>query len=147
MEQGQIGAEEFMEGIRGLLATMLESCDRIPQSELSRFSAREVIGNCPVCGNPVYEGKKNFYCSNRECRFALWKESHYLSGMKKSLDKKMASDLLRQGRTHVKDFYSAKKDKTFEADLVLNIEDGQARYGLDFGSGAKHRSKKKSGRD
>lgn len=29
--------------------------------------------------------------------------------MRKTLDKKMAVDLLKKGRTHVKDFYSAKK--------------------------------------
>lgn len=31
--------------------------------------------------------------------------------MRKTLDKKMAADLLKNGRTHVKDFYSVKKIK------------------------------------
>ena len=35
----------------------------------------------------------------------------------------MAVDLLKKGRTHVKDFYSAKKDKTFAADLVMRVEE------------------------
>ena len=34
---------------------------------------REEIGKCPRCGSPVYEGKKNYYCSNKECRFTMWK--------------------------------------------------------------------------
>lgn len=56
--------------------------------------------------------------------------------MRKTLDKKTAVDLLKKGRTHVKDFYSAKKDKTFAADLVMRIEEGRAQYSLDF---PKHR--------
>ena len=45
--------------------------------------------------------------------------------MRKTLDKKMAVDLLKKGRTHVKDFYSVKKDKMFAADLVMRVEDGR----------------------
>ena len=55
-----------------------------------------------------------------------------LSNMRKTLDKKMAVDLLKKGRTHVKDFYSVKKDKTFAADLVMRVEDGRAQYSLEF---------------
>ena len=44
----------------------------------------------------------------------------------------MAADLLKNGRTHVKDFYSVKKDKTFAADLVMCVEDGRAQYSIEF---------------
>lgn len=104
------------------------STHRIDVGSFSKVS----IGNCPVCGKPVCEGKLNFYCSDRDCKFALWKESKYLSGMKKTLTKKMATDLLKKGRTYAKDFYSAKKDKTFAADLVMAIENGRAQYSLEF---------------
>lgn len=95
---------------------------QIPTVQESPIYNKVSIGNCPVCGKPVCEGKLNFYCSDRDCKFALWKESKYLSGMKKTLTKKMATDLLKKGRTYAKDFYSAKKDKTFAADLVMAIE-------------------------
>ena len=52
--------------------------------------------------------------------------------MKKTMNKKMATDLLKKGRTHVKDFYSVKKDKMFAADLVMCVEDGRAQYSLEF---------------
>ena len=32
---------------------------------------REAVGLCPRCGKPVYEGKKNFYCSARSCPLCL----------------------------------------------------------------------------
>jgi len=80
----------------------------------------------------VYEGKKNFYCADRGCSFSLWKENHYLSGMRKQVDKKMAEDLLRDGRTHVTDFYSQKTGKNFTADLLLETVDGRANFRLEF---------------
>ena len=52
--------------------------------------------------------------------------------MRKTMNKKMAADLLKKGRTHVKDFYSVKKDKTFAADLVMQIADGRVQYSLEF---------------
>ena len=80
----------------------------------------------------MHESKLSFCCADRSCKFALWKESRYLSNMRKTLDKKMAADLLKKGRTHVKDFYSTKKDKTFAADLVMRVEDGRAQSSLEF---------------
>lgn len=44
----------------------------------------------------------------------------------------MAEEMLKDGRTHVKDLYSQKKDKTFAADLLLNVEDGRANFKLEF---------------
>ena len=79
-----------------------------------------------------YEEVHSRIAEDRNCKFALWKESRYLSNMRKTLDKKMAVDLLKKGRTHVKDFYSAKKDKTFAADLVMRVEEGRAQYSLEF---------------
>lgn len=56
----------------------------------------------------------------------------FLESMEKSMDKKMAVELLKKGRTHVKGFYSRKKDIKFDADLVLGLEDGKARFSLEF---------------
>lgn len=132
MEKGQLASNEFMQEIQGLIDQMVEGCNAISVSEQQRFHPRESIGNCPVCGNPVYEGKKNFYCGDRECSFALWKENRYLSSMRKQIDKKMAEDLLKKGRTHVKDLYSQKKEKTFSADLLLDTSNGRANFKLEF---------------
>ena len=100
--------------------------------EQSRFHPRESVGTCPVCGNPVYEGKKNFYCGNRECAFALWKENRYLSGMRKQVSKEMAAELLKDGRTYVPDLYSQKKGRTFAAYLLLDVSGGRANFSLEF---------------
>ncbi|MCC2182402.1 type IA DNA topoisomerase [Faecalibacterium longum] len=132
MERGEIKPHDFMQGIHGLLDKMLADLRQIPTVAAAPYHNKVSVGNCPVCGNPVHESKLSFCCADRSCKFALWKESRYLANMRKTLDKKMAVDLLKKGRTHVKDFYSVKKDKTFAADLVMRVEEGRAQYSLEF---------------
>lgn len=132
MERGEIKPHDFMQGIHGLIDKMLADLRQIPTVAAAPHHNKVSVGSCPVCGNPVHESKLSFCCADRSCKFALWKESRYLANMRKTLDKKMAVDLLKKGRTHVKDFYSAKKDKTFAADLVMRVEDGRAQYSLEF---------------
>lgn len=146
MEKGELESRDFMQGIMELVEKILEGCRNIPESELHRFHQRESIGSCPLCGAEVYEGKKNFYCSDRECSFSLWKEERYLSGMKKKIDKKMAKELLKTGRSHAKDLYSAKKDQTFEADIVMKIEDGRIILSLAFPKREEGKQKEKKGK-
>lgn len=133
MEKGQITDTQFMGEITSLVRKILEVCREIPEEERRRFqTAREVIGKCPVCGCDVFEGKQNFYCSNRQCDFALWKENRFLGSMEKNLDKKIARELLDKACTHVKGLYSKKKDMKFDADLLLTLEDGKPRFHLEF---------------
>ena len=133
MEKGQITDTQFMGEITSLVRKILEVCREIPEEERRRFqTARKVIGKCPVCGCDVFESKQNFYCSNRQCDFALWKENRFLGSMEKNLDKKMARELLDKACTHVKGLYSKKKDMKFDADLLLTLEDGKPRFHLEF---------------
>lgn len=133
MEKGQITDTQFMGEVTSLVRKILEVCREIPEEERRRFqTAREVIGKCPVCGCDVFEGKQNFYCSNRQCDFALWKENRFLGSMEKNLDKKMARELLDKACTHVKGLYSKKKDMKFDANLLLTLEDGKPRFHLEF---------------
>ena len=135
IERGQYDSRAFMNGITDMLRQMLEECRGIDGEERNRFGThkmRETIGTCPVCGSPVYEGKQNYYCSNRECQFVLWKENRYLERMQKKVEPWMAKDLLTKGRTRVKDLYSAKKNMYFTADLLMVWNNGRAEFSLEF---------------
>ena len=90
---------------------------------------KESIGACPRCGQPVYEGKKNFACSDRSCGFVLWKNDRFWTSRKKELTKKMAADLLKKGRTNVKGMWSEKKQTAYDAAVILCDTGG--RY-IDF---------------
>ena len=146
MEKGELDSRDFMQGITELVEKILEGCRNIPESELYRFHQKESVGNCPLCGEEVYEGKKNFYCGNRDCKFSLWKENRYLSSMKKKIDKKMAKELLKTGRSRAKDLYSEKKGQNFEADIVMKIEDGRTSFSLEFPKREEKKQKGKKGK-
>ena len=145
MEHGEIAPEQFMTGIKNMLTMMLNGCDAISEEETRRFQTRESIGTCPVCGSLVYESKTNFYCSNHDCHFALWKDNRYLQSMEKTMDKKMAAELLKNGSVHVKDLYSRKKNMYFEADLHMDADEtGRVKFSLSFPKKKpKNKSKKK----
>ena len=133
MERGKLNGEQFMDDIVTMLEEILNGCRKIPEEERNRFqTAKELIGKCPVCGSDIFEGKRNFYCSNRQCDFALWKDNRFLEGMEKKLDKKMAKGLLDKACTHVKGLYSKKKDSKFDADLLMTLENGKPKFHLEF---------------
>ena len=133
MERGELNGEQFMDDIVAMLEEILNGCRKIPEEEKNRFqTAKELIGKCPVCGSDIFEGKRNFYCSNRQCDFALWKDNRFLEGMEKKLDKKMAKELLDKACTHVKGLYSKKKDAKFDADLLMTLENGKPKFHLEF---------------
>lgn len=133
MERGELNGEQFMDDIVAMLEEILNGCRKIPEEERNRFqTAKELIGKCPVCGSDIFEGKRNFYCSNRQCDFALWKDNRFLEGMEKKLDKKMAKELLDKACTHVKGLYSKKKDSRFDADLLMTLENGKPKFHLEF---------------
>lgn len=132
MEKGEMDPIRFMNGIEKLIQMMLSRLEALPVEETSRFSERKPIGSCPVCHAPVFEGKKNFYCSNRDCNVSLWKENCYLQSMKKTIDTEMAKQLLKDGRVYINDLYSAKKNKYFEAYLIVRFQDGKAMFSLEF---------------
>ena len=144
MEKGQVRPDVFMRGITSMVKNLTEKYSSLSAGEENRFQSsaeKEVIGICPRCGSPVYEGQKNFYCSNKECRFCIWKESKWLSGMKKKVTAKMAKALLSDGRVHVTGLYSVKKDKTFDADLLLDDTGEYVNFKLDFPPGKGGRKK------
>ena len=94
---------------------------------------KETVGLCPRCGKQVYEGKKNFACSDRSCGFVLWKNDRFWTSRKKELTKKMAADLLKKGRTNVKGMWSEKKQATYDAAVILDdTGDKYINFKLEF---------------
>ena len=121
IERGCVQDTEFLQGITELVKALVLSHASVNQETQRQFasSSKESIGSCPRCGSPVYDGKSSFYCSNRECSFCLWKNSTFLSNLKKPMTRKMAAEFLQKGRVHGKGLYSVRTGKTFDADIVL----------------------------
>jgi DNA topoisomerase-3 len=135
IERGQKDAEGFMRSITTFTGNMINSNKEASSEAASKFSSssvKEVIGKCPRCGSSVYEGQKSFYCSNKDCKFFIVKDNKLLTSMKKKITKTMVAALLKDGRTHVKGLYSRKKDKNFDADIVMEDTGTFVNLNLDF---------------
>ncbi len=117
----------FMEGIRSMTRELVQTYSHISEEGQKLFAPeKEAVGLCPRCGKPVYEGRKNFACSDRSCTFVLWKNDRFWTSRKKELTKKMAADLLKKGRTNVKGMWSEKKGAAYDAAVIL--EDTGGKY-------------------
>ena len=97
------------------------------------MSRNKVIGTCPHCGAEVLEKQKGWFCSNRECRFILWKDNAYFTKIGKRLTSQNVEKLLRDKRVHLKDCKSQKTGKSYNADLILTTEaDGRPQFSMEF---------------
>jgi DNA topoisomerase-3 len=124
----------FMEGIRAMTQELIQPHSHISEEGQKLFAPeRKVVGVCPRCGKPVYEGKKNFSCSDRSCGFVLWKNDRFWTSRKKELTKKMATDLLKKGRTNVQGMWSEKKGAAYDAAVILDDTGGKyINFKLEF---------------
>lgn len=138
VEHGELSATSFMDQIADMSRTLVkehtapEKCfaDLFPSS---RETAHEAVGVCPRCDAPVYEGKKGFFCNNRECCFALWKDNRFFSSKKKSITKSVAAALLKEGRISMSGLYSEKTGKTYDAEVILDDTGGKyVNFKLEF---------------
>ena len=132
--RGEADPDTFTDGICDMVRELVRKYTGISEEGQKLFAPdREIIGCCPRCGKPVYEGKKNFACSDRACSFVLWKQDRFWTSRKKELTKKMATDLLKRGRTAVKGMWSEKKGDTYDATVVLDDSGGKfVKFKMEF---------------
>lgn len=132
--RGGADPDTFMDGIRTMVRELVSTYSCISEDGKKLFAPeKDVIGNCPRCGKPVYEGKKNFFCSDRACGFVLWKNDRFWTSRRKELTKKMAADLLKKGRTNVKGMWSEKKQAAYDAAVILDDTGGRyINFKLEF---------------
>ena len=117
--KGETDADSFMEKIEALTKELIENTDaEKAKAELFK-QEKNVIGLCPRCKSPVYEGKKNYYCSNRDCLFSMWKNDRFFEDRKITFTPKIASTLLKDKKVKVKNIYSHKIGKTYDGNVVL----------------------------
>ena len=119
IERGNADADKFLSGIVEITSELVKAYPFLSDAEASRFdTGKESIGKCPRCGSPVYVGKGNYYCSNRECSFCTSK--------KKKLTKKIAAELLDKGWCRVTGLYTPKRPQLYDA--VIRLDDTGGKY-------------------
>ena len=127
IERGNADADKFLFGIVGMTSELVKAYPFLSEAEANRFdTGRESIGNCPRCGSPVYVGKGNYYCSNKECSFCMWEDNKFFTSKKKKLTKKIAAELLDKGWCRVTGLYTPKCPQLYDA--VIRLDDTGGKY-------------------
>lgn len=135
IERGEIVPDSFMDGITAMLGELMQTYNPIPGAEVLFPSGREMVGKCPRCKADVTETPKGFFCENRACSFALWKNSKFFTAKKKTLTKTLAATLLKDGRAPLKGCYSEKTGKTYDTVILLEDDGQRVSYKMVFGNG------------
>lgn len=127
IECGKADADKFLSGIVGMTSELVKAYPFLSDAEANRFdTGRESIGKCPRCGSPVYVGKGNYYCSNKECSFCMWEDNKFFTSKKKKLTKKIAAELLDKGWCRVTGLYTPKRPQLYDA--VIRLDDTGGKY-------------------
>ena len=118
--KGNANPEDFMQGIEAMAQELVKAYPFLSEKDKELFKEEKpVIGKCPRCGSPVHESKKNYYCSDRDCTFTMWKNDRFFEERKTVFTPKIAAALLKSGKASVKGLYSPKTGKTYDGNVVL----------------------------
>lgn len=118
--KGAADPDSFMQGIEEMARELVNEYPALSDTDKERFKdEKPVIGKCPRCGGNVYEGKKNYYCENKDCAFVMWKNDRFFEERKTPFTAKIAAELLKNGRAKVKKLYSPKTGKTYDGTVLL----------------------------
>lgn len=133
IERDQYGSKQFMDEINEFICELVENYEIVEGAEVLMHPAYEPIGRCPCCQSDVTEKSKGFFCSNKDCKFALWKDNRFFDSLSKKITKQIAEQLLSKGNVKLKKCRSIKTGKTYDATVTLTTnEAGQAVFGLSF---------------
>ena len=118
--KGNAAPEDFLRGIEDMTRELVKTYPFLSDKEKERFKEeKRVIGKCPRCGGDVYEGRKNYYCSNKDCTFKMWRNDRFFDERKITFTPKIAAELLKNGKAKVKKLHSPKTGKTYDGTVLL----------------------------
>ena len=136
IEKGQYAPKQFMEEIETMMKSLVNQYANTPNAPAKAANGAPVVGTCPHCGSEVAEREKGFFCSNRECRFVIWKDNAFFNRLGKRPTRQVVDKLLRDGRARLKDCKSQRTGKTYNASVLMTTEaDGRAKFSLEFENG------------
>ena len=136
IEHGKYSGNGFMEEICSMITEMIRTYKVIEGAEVLMKPLPESVGKCPCCGKRVMEKAKGFFCEDRNCGFALWKENYFFSALNKKITKQIAEQLLKNGKANLKGCRNVKTGKTYDAIVHMNVDDEKrTQFSLNFDKG------------
>ena len=134
VEKQELAPESFMKDIEQMISSLVDTYEAVQDAEVMRREpAPSKIGTCPACGSDIVERQKGYFCSNRDCHFALWKENRYFDAIGKKLTKEIVKSLLESGRANLTKCRSRKSGRTYDASICMTTgTDGTPAFRMEF---------------
>ena len=95
------------------------------------------LGKCPKCGAEVLERAQLFGCSNKDCRFAIWKEDKFFAGIGKKLTSSIVKSLLSKKEVSLKGCTSKKTGKKYDCTVSVDFSGQYPKYEMFFDKSSK----------
>ena len=134
IEHGEYDSDAFMEEISSMVSGLVKTYEAVKGADVLMQPERKVIGSCPACGSDVCETAKGWFCRDRGCKFALWKENRFFQTLGKQMTEELAKQLVNQGKARLTHCYSKKSGRYYDTTVHVETgEDGAAAFKLEFG--------------
>ena len=133
IEKRNFEADEFMREIEEMIKELTETYEPVEASDILMHPVYEPVGICHCCGASVVEKSKGFFCDDKACRFALWKDNRFFESLSKKITKQIAQQLLAKGKVKLKKCRSVKTGKTYDCTVTMSVNaSGTPQFGLEF---------------
>lgn len=134
IEHGEYDGDAFMGEISSMVSGLVKTYEAVKGADVLMQPERKVIGSCPACGSDVCETAKGWFCRDKSCKFALWKENRFFQTLGKQMTEELARQLLNQGKARLTHCYSKKSGRYYDTTVHVETgEDGAAAFKLEFG--------------
>ena len=136
IEWGELDPETFMNEIEQMIVSLVQTSEAVKGASMLMKNNGKIVGVCPHCGAEVAEREKGWFCTNRECRFVIWKDNAFFKRLGKHVSANLVDKLLRDGLARLKDCKSQRTGKTYNATVQMTTENnGRAQFSLEFENG------------
>ena len=134
IEHGEYDSDAFMEEISSMVSGLVKTYEAVKGADVLMQPERKVIGSCPACGSDVCETAKGWFCRDKSCKFALWKENRFFQTLGKQMTEELAKQLVNQGKARLTHCYSRKSNRYYDTTVHVETgEDGAAAFKLELG--------------
>lgn len=115
------------------IQTLFDQANNIKVSTyIAPSPSTDDIGICPKCGLAIIQKDKGFFCSNKTCSFAIWKDDKFFSSIGKKPTKTIVKGLLKNKKVSLKDCVSKKTGKKFDCILYVDFSGKYPSYKISF---------------
>lgn len=134
IEHGEYDGDGFMGEISSMVSGLVKTYEAVKGADVLMQPERKVIGSCPACGSDVCKTAKGWFCRDKNCKFALWKENRFFQTLGKQMTEELAKQLVNQGKARLTHCYSRKSNRYYDTTVYVETgEDGAAAFKLEFG--------------